>query len=77
MNEETDQLENKHQIGDESDSKNRIFVKWHDLLQKWKQLNELRNKNDSSKASLSLTSNNYPKFKRISGITLLLLSDTR
>ena len=71
MNEETFQSENKHKIGDESKCKDRKFVKWHDLLQKWKKINELRNSNAISKASLSLTSNNYPKFKRISGILVI------
>ena len=65
MNQGTAHAEDKCKNIDESNCKNSTLL---NLLQKWKKLIDLKNKDDSRKGSFSLTSSSDPRQKRTSGI---------
>ena len=70
MNQGTAHAEDKCKNIDESNCKNSTLL---NLLQKWKKLIDLKNKDDSRKGSFSLTSSSDPRQKRTSGILLCIL----
>ena len=70
MNQGTAQAEDKCKNIDESNCKNSTLL---NLLQKWKKLIDLKNKDDSRKGSFSLTSSSDHRQKRTSGILLCIL----